>query len=346
MSAEKPSLSAPARAALQVAFAVFREQGEWPSYQYLDHELDRAGEDAASALAEIPPGLAHFDRITPRLSAITLTVAGVCAAEGSDAEQELFLRLLEWCVGRERDFAPASATGPAEQLEVDAVEFAEQSPGQPLDEVEQRKALSFIRTEKLASSSGGPQPRPLVWTATLDPRLRRYRGVETIADYLAAKTETGGGPAAVPSPPDPTPAPLPGLGRGARVTTVKTAAGRLGQMMSTDRELTLRVFGIEAQESDLETTYAFAVRALSEADDRTLLEIAAYLEEIDAEPGTPAREDEPPQGPWEPDFFRLFLSHTHPFAARMGGSRTSWRRSGSIASSPTPTSPRARTGRT
>jgi hypothetical protein len=103
------------------------------------------------------------------------------------------------------------------------------------------------------------------------------------------------------------------------VTTVKAAAERLGQMIGTDRELTLRVFGIEATEFVDETTYGFAVRALSGADDRTLLEIAAYLEEIDAETGTPpAEEVEPPQGPWEPDFFRLFLSHTHPFAARMG----------------------------
>jgi hypothetical protein len=208
MSTEEPSLTPRARAALQGAFDVFHEQGEWPSFQYIDHELDRAGQDAVAALAELPPGLAHFDRMTPRLSAITLTVAGVCEAEGSESEQGLFLRLLEWCVRRERDFAPASATGPVEQLEVDAVEFADESPGPPLGEVDQRKALSFIRTESLANSSGGPQPPPLVWTATLDPRLRDYREIETIGDYLAARgAPAGPAPAAIPSAADPAPAP-------------------------------------------------------------------------------------------------------------------------------------------
>lgn len=325
MSADESSLSPSARSALQAAFAVFHEQGEWPSYQYLDHELDRAGMDAAVALAEIPLALAHFDRVTPRLSAITLTVAGICAVDGSESEQALFLRLLEWCVRREREFAPASPTGPIEQLEVNAVEFAEETLGPPLDEVEQRKALSFIRTENFAAGSGGPQPGPQVWTATLDPRLRRYRGIETIANYLTAKaTSERPSTTTFPAVEDPTPvAESTGrLGRGERVTIVKAAAERLGRMLDTDRDLTLRTFNITAPYDEDETIYGLAVRALSGADERNLLELAAYLEESDPETAATIEPEQEVPGPWEPDSFRLFLSHTHPFAERMGALKT------------------------
>ncbi|MBS1675980.1 MAG: toll/interleukin-1 receptor domain-containing protein [Actinobacteria bacterium] len=320
MTSQEQSLSPSARSALQVAFAVFHEQGEWPSYQYLDHELDRAGEDAVAALAGIPVSLAHFDRVTPRLSAITLTVTGICAVDGSESEQALFMRLLEWCVRREREFSPASATGPAEPIEVDAAEFAEETSGPPLDEVDQRKALSFIRTEDFASSSGGPQPGPLVWTATLDPRLRRYRGIETIADYLAAKAEwrpRSVSAASAAAEPASVAAPTPRLGRGERVTIVKAAAQRLSRMIDTDRELTLGAFDVTAVYEGDETIYGFAVRALSGAEEQNLLELAAYLEESDSEAEAPTEPEPEASGPWEPDSFRLFLSHTHPFAGRM-----------------------------
>jgi hypothetical protein len=50
-------------------------QGEWPSYQYLDHELDRAGEDAAALEGDPAPAGASIGAVPPARVAAEL-VAG------------------------------------------------------------------------------------------------------------------------------------------------------------------------------------------------------------------------------------------------------------------------------
>jgi hypothetical protein len=142
MSSDDPKLSLGAARAVQAAYDVFREQGDWPSYQYVDHELDRDGYDATEALRDIPAALAYFDKSSPRLATITLTVGGVAAAAGSEADQELFMRLLRWCVAQESAFKPQSPTGPPEELRVTSEDFNGESEGPTLTEVDQRKALS------------------------------------------------------------------------------------------------------------------------------------------------------------------------------------------------------------
>jgi hypothetical protein len=318
MSEDGPAVSEAAARALQVAYEVFHEQGEWPSFQYVDHRLDREGYDANAAVREMPNELGFFDKRNPRRDFVVLTVAGIAQAGDSEADCELFIRLLRWCVAREAAFAPTSPTGPDEALSVTSEQFEQESEGPPLNEVDQRKVLSFLRTENLTSGSGGPGAPPEIWSATLDyHRLRAFRDIDTIEAYLARRAAEFNAPAqslARRITHGPAPASrfvASQLERGRRVNIVKEAAAALSAMGDVDRSLTLTGFGIDGEPLHEDGDYASSARLLMGVEDGTLLELAAHLRESR---GAPEDRDD---GPWEPDHFRLFVSHTHAYAAEL-----------------------------
>jgi hypothetical protein len=318
MADEQSAITERSQRALQVAYDVFREQGEWPSFQYVDQRLDRDGHDAMAAVLEIPAALAFFDKRNPRLDSVVLTLAGVAQASGSQADCALFLRLLRWCVARESEFTLDSPTAARQELAVTSEEFDAESEGPVLGEADQRKALSYLRTENLTMGSGGPGAPPEVWSATLNQEhIRKLRHAESIEDYLAIRSAERTTPAQSTGPPAiHRPVPLVPFGsaqlqRGQRLKIVKDAAAALAAMGDVDRQLTLAGFAIEGEPGTDDGSYGYTARLLSDSDDITLIELRAHLRE------SPAPQDEHDGGPWEDEHFRLFLSHTHPHAAKL-----------------------------
>src|SRR5579863_7025090 len=119
---DPPQLGDSLRLALQIAFDIFRERGDWPSYQYVDRQLHRQGVPSADVLASLPLELAQFDRYHPQQASIALTVAGLAAIDGAHTELDLFIRAVQWLARREAEYEPPSPTEPG-QITLTSTEF-------------------------------------------------------------------------------------------------------------------------------------------------------------------------------------------------------------------------------
>jgi hypothetical protein len=106
MSRPSVSLTDAQRTSLQQVFDVFHENAEWPIYEYVDRLLHRAGMPSAEVIASLPLELARFDRYSPALRAIELTVEGLTAVVGAERELDLFVHAVGWLARRERDYEP------------------------------------------------------------------------------------------------------------------------------------------------------------------------------------------------------------------------------------------------
>jgi hypothetical protein len=110
MSPTEIQLTDAERQALQLVFEVFRDRGEWPSYRYDERQLHRGGLPSAEALASLPLEFARFDRYSPTLKQIELTVEALAAIDGAEEELDLLIRAVRWLARRERDYESPSPT--------------------------------------------------------------------------------------------------------------------------------------------------------------------------------------------------------------------------------------------
>jgi hypothetical protein len=133
--------SAQARA-LQLIFDVFSASAEWPSYQYVDRSLHRAGLPSADVIASLPLELARFDRYGPALGHIELTIEGLQAVDGSEAELGLFVRVVRWLARREREYEPPSPTEPG-QVILTSTEFTVDEDVDPIDSLSRKCWRSY-----------------------------------------------------------------------------------------------------------------------------------------------------------------------------------------------------------
>jgi uncharacterized protein (TIGR02391 family) len=187
---------------LEVVASVFRERGEWPSRQYVQAVLDQdfyVDLDEASSLASsdllIESGSQPKDKIR-------LTVRGLHEA-GAKAEVERYVEVLRWCVDEAMGFRP-SDPGQSEEVQVSSEQLRAEWElrGRSDSDLDLAKLYELIRMEGIFTSlheEGGS------WSMDLSyDRLRKFRGVRTIEDYLEA-IET---PSTLTRPPHLVPIPL------------------------------------------------------------------------------------------------------------------------------------------
>lgn len=186
MAENAHDLGSARRTALQAIFSVFQKRGEWPTFQHVDRQLDRAGLVAADVLASLPLNIAQYDRYHPATSSVALTVAGVRVCEDADAELALFLCAVRWCTRKEQEFEPPSPTK-TEQLMVSSTQFAAESGEHSVGRVGLVQVLALLHVEWLTIGSTGPAETEPIWQVTLDHRIRPYRDVASIDEYLAIK---------------------------------------------------------------------------------------------------------------------------------------------------------------
>ena len=164
--------------------------GSWPVYQYLDTHLDQElGVVIDAVVDSMPDGLLRvYTPIRPD-SVVMLRVAGLMACDGAQDDVALFLHALKWCVAKERSFRPASPTA-SEQLTVTSADATREwaEAGVDVDEVKLAKVQALLGAEWFYAALSGSAGE---WTLGVPADVRRFRGVETIDDYVRIVANEG-----------------------------------------------------------------------------------------------------------------------------------------------------------
>ncbi len=183
-------LSNERRQVLQIVYDAWSQDVKWPHTQWIDSLLDREqGIDIEKILPTIPQRYLVYNTYSPMTAELKLTVAGIACCRGSTGDVDLFMRMLRWCVDRERAFRPDDPTK-EQDLRVTAEE-AKDDWTQAGWEATPRilgKAFAMAEVEQIHSGWGRGQ-QPAEWTMTITRKIRPYRTTNTFEQYLATKEE-------------------------------------------------------------------------------------------------------------------------------------------------------------
>jgi hypothetical protein len=180
---ESNTLTEPQRNALRATWAVFAAEAKWPLASYVDtvlaHEHDYGLDDA---LVDLPAGLIYAELASDQ-GLIRATVPALALLEEAHAEVNMFVSVVVAGAEREAAFLPESPFS----LDYDWLRAADlellldrDSAESPLVTAEKLYELLRIENLPVEQHSGSRAD----WRLRVDRRLRRYRGIQTITDYL------------------------------------------------------------------------------------------------------------------------------------------------------------------
>jgi hypothetical protein len=177
-----------ARAAkvVETIYRLFLARGSWPSFTELDRYLDMRGEpDAESVLVGLPTGIAYGVGMPPFRDdqEIALTVAGLAACPSAVEDLEIFLRVVRHAAELEQEQLPGEPK--PEVTSASIVDRIELPAAGRADLV--RRVGAVLRVEQWGWASAAQNDEG--WSFTIDRRVRRLRGVASIADYWARTRE-------------------------------------------------------------------------------------------------------------------------------------------------------------
>lgn len=170
----------------------FRGEDSWPSYSGIDQVMDREGLQARSLIESMPRGLMYPDigalshRWFPRpQDQLRLQVAGLRYCHDTEDDLKLLARLLRYFADREKSRALASLSNP----EPFRIRSSEAAADLALSAEQVARAYHLLDSfEWRVRGSGGGNPDDWSWEIDVE-EVRRYRDVETTADYLQARRE-------------------------------------------------------------------------------------------------------------------------------------------------------------
>lgn len=177
------------RKALQAVYDIFRRDGIWPTFQYVDTTLDRDHElEFADVAAPLRPDLIRFDPYRLPASQVSLTVRGIERCTGSKTDLELFMKMLMWLLHRQKEWRPSSPTA-VEHLHLTSEEamkeWWEGDPGPA--RLDLLKAFEMAQVEGLTAFSSLSDD---YWEVEPAEDLRKLRGVSDIYQYLGRRVPT------------------------------------------------------------------------------------------------------------------------------------------------------------
>jgi hypothetical protein len=227
---------------LRVLFDPFDASGDWPVWQFADLMLDRRGIDAADVLASLPvagsPGpmsqsyglvWRSDSHMQPQPdSVVALTVSGLRHVSGAGPLVGAFLTTIRFLAEQQRNLVPSpasvvEATVASEAIEQELLTASIVGSSGPPVSLLMRKLRAVLGHEPLLYSVvHQPQQGVEQWTVRAPAVLRRYRGLDSIEDYLDRVTE-------LVAPPEPPSVPFSAgpLDIRTRLTT-STRCGRAG----------------------------------------------------------------------------------------------------------------------
>lgn len=177
---------------LDLVWEVFRTQGVWPIYQYVEGRLGADGLDALAVLASFPvvggPG------VSPRYSAtwyehsggavvhpesqVRLTIAGLQHVTGGTAAIATFLEVLAFLV----DSLARAAFSPTQVVEQEVSREQLIAVQHHLEDDQAMAQLhQLLQFEPAVRAAPSSDPS---WRIALRPYLRRFADVQDVRDYL------------------------------------------------------------------------------------------------------------------------------------------------------------------
>lgn len=185
---------------LETVYAGFVEAGEWPTTAYVDWKLDSEhGLDIDAVLATMPVGTVAASGGYGEHSTITPTIAALQSVEAASVDLERMVDLIRFAADRERVTRP----GPRDpsRFEVASSEAPSIFRDGPTAE-DLVRVLGLMRLDAVDSGSGGPDADGK-WTVYFARRIRPYRGVQNIGEYLALRPDPPQRVWAAPPPTEP-----------------------------------------------------------------------------------------------------------------------------------------------
>lgn len=163
-------------------------ESRWPLIGWIDKALDvDHGLDVDAILPTIPERYILYNRYSPSASELKLTIASLhCLGQAADVH--LFMRVLHWCIQRERAFRPSDPTKEETlQLSAKDAETDWTASGEDVSPRILLKAFALADVEQIHRGAGRGSADPHDWTLNIDKTIRRYRQARTFDEYLATK---------------------------------------------------------------------------------------------------------------------------------------------------------------
>jgi uncharacterized protein (TIGR02391 family) len=177
----RDALTTEQRLLLQTVFTHFHEEGDWPRWWDVGRELldldvvEVAKQLGPNRINDRSAGDAEYDRGEDGDRAI-LTLPAVVLCDGSEGELADFLRVLRLCLDRyfsgERN--PKVSSGDLKQV-------------LGMSDLDTRKAFLLTATDPYIFGGGSSSADNADWWRDISPRIRKYRRVDSIDEYLAKR---------------------------------------------------------------------------------------------------------------------------------------------------------------
>lgn len=195
-----PEFTPPQVLLLEITYQGFCEAGTWPTTAYVDAKLYRDHDlDIDAILATLPQdavmaaaGYTDHSNIQPALFALR-------SVDAAAADLDRFVTLVRFAAEQEYQSSPGPLD--ASRIEISQDRATEIWPDTP-SRSDIARAINLVSLEPLHVGVGGPNDDG-TWNVWFDRKLRRYRGVKDIDDYLARRPDPPQRPWTAPPPAEP-----------------------------------------------------------------------------------------------------------------------------------------------
>jgi hypothetical protein len=171
---------------LDAVYAGFREVGTWPTTAHVDSTLDHDhGLDIDVVLADMPSDVVRASGGYGENSTIWMTIPGLCGVRAAAQDLEDYVAIIRLAAESERQRRPGPREAGDFEISSQAMEAA---LARQINGGDAERLLEIVRIDGLNSGSRGPGADG-EWTISFDRRLRPYRGVQDIDDYLARRPD-------------------------------------------------------------------------------------------------------------------------------------------------------------
>jgi hypothetical protein len=186
-------LPAPQIALLSAIYDGLKERGSWPPFSYVDKVLDNQGLDIDQVVDSLPPDLSNLTPGVRHISGddeVTLTIVGLSHCWEAARDIELFLYAVSRAVVIESSHQPSVQGGDRPVLRSGELVSTGASPAAV------QRLLLYARFEPW--SGGGGSGADGNWDLQITRAIRRFRGIQTIEEYLQRRADFFGQAARIP----------------------------------------------------------------------------------------------------------------------------------------------------